>query len=44
MRVEDDPDCGLPDLDEYLQSLDEFADNSLSLVQSLDQLDAEYAF
>ena len=44
VRVEDDPDCGLPDLDEYLQSLDEFADNSLSLVQSLDQLDAEYAF
>lgn len=44
VRVEDDPDCGLPDLDEYLRSLDDFDDDFLSLTQELDQLDAEYAF
>lgn len=44
VRVEDNPDCGLRDLDEYLQELDTSDDNDLSLTQLLDQLDAEYAF
>lgn len=44
VRIEDNPDCGLQDLDEFLQELDALDDSDLSLTQSLNQLDAEYLF